>query len=342
MVDGVDGGCLTDDAGCWTMMAMAMKAEDDGRWYDANESIDTDSRRENIHINIEYHTNVDSMILHASPSTSTPVSQLLVRMHPSIPLTYNPIHRCCQLNQFTTSNSEFDKDYSKYTTSSQFDDEDNDAKSQFGTKVYWDAMYDGMGDFAADEYSWYYGYEVIRPYLQEYGETSLSTSVDTGTGGEGSATADKSQLSILLPGCGNDPLLLDLCNDGYRKLTAFDYSIGAIERQRELLEYLPTTTSNHIELRVEDARALPTEWTNAYDIIIEKGALDAIYLSGNDEQNLGKAVVEFERVVRSGGICISCSGVVPEELRRKMFREWAWLRDGSEDLRAGCFVFRKR
>ena len=52
--------------------------------------------------------------------------------------------------------------------------------------------------------------------------------------------------------------------------------------------------------------------------------------------------MEFERVVRPGGICISCSGVVPEELRRKMFREWVWLRDGSEDLRAGCFVFRKR
>ena len=35
--------------------------------------------------------------------------------------------------------SEFDKDYSKYRN----DDEDTDARSQFGTKSYWDAMYEG-------------------------------------------------------------------------------------------------------------------------------------------------------------------------------------------------------
>lgn len=277
-----------------------------------------------------------------------------------IPL--KPFHPRHRLNQFTTSNSEFDKDYSKYSfassSSSSGDDDDNDAKSQFGTKLYWDAMYDGMGDFAADEYSWYYGYEVIRPYLQEYGEQLLSSMNDVSSEGgfedEDSietmtmTSKGKSQLSILIPGCGNDPLVLDLFNDGYCKLTAFDYSVGAIERQRELLEYLPSTTfalkKRDIDLRVEDARALPIEWTSAYDIIIEKGALDAIYLSGDDDSNLEKAVTEFERVLRPGGICISCSGVVPEALRREKFcmTEWVWLRDGSEDLRAGCFVFRKR
>ncbi|KAL7439528.1 hypothetical protein ACHAXH_005962, partial [Discostella pseudostelligera] len=273
--------------------------------------------------------------------TSSPL--LLRNKYPTI--TSNPYHPHRRLYQFTTSNSEFDKDYSKYSTASS-SEEDTDAKSQFGTKVYWDAMYDGMGDFAAEEYSWYYGYEVIRPYLQEYGEElfSLLNDVTSGKVEDEAAVATttmtsrhKSQLSILLPGCGNDPLLLDLFNDGYRKLTAFDYSLGAIGRQRELLEYLPATSEkSDIELRVEDARALPTEWTNAFDIIIEKGALDAIYLSGNDERNLEKAIVEFERVLRPGGICISCSGVVPEQLRRETFRttEWVWLRDGSDDLRA--------
>jgi len=260
--------------------------------------------------------------------------------------TTNAYHRHRRLHQFTTSNSEFDKDYSKYITSPS--DEDTDAKSEFGTKIYWDAMYEGMGDFDAEEYSWYYGYEVIRPHLQEYGEELLLHSDVISGAVEDEAAASskhKSQLSILLPGCGNDPLLLDLYNDGYRKLTAFDYSLGAIGRQRELLEYLPATSEKRdIELRVEDARALPTEWTNSFDIIIEKGALDAIYLSVNDERNLEKAIAEFERVLRPGGICISCSGVVPENLRRETFRtmEWVWLRDGSDDLRAGCFVFRKR
>lgn len=225
------------------------------------------------------------------------------------------------LKQFTTSSSEFDKDYSKVLG----DENDADARSDFGTKGYWDAMYEGMGDFSADEYSWYYGFEVIKPHLQEY------------VGGE------KSEASILVPGCGNDPLLLDLHNAGYLSLTAFDYSSGALDRQRELLEYLPVGSDlSKVDLRVEDARSLPQDWEDSFDVIIEKGALDAIFLSG--EGNFEKSVDEFARVVKKDGIVISCSGVVPEALRREGFGadKWDWLRDGSDDLKAGCFVLKRR
>eukprot|EP00984_Skeletonema_dohrnii_P035368 scaffold35020_cov333-Skeletonema_dohrnii-CCMP3373.AAC.2 len=38
---------------------------------------------------------------------------------------------------------------------------------------------------------------------------------------------------------------------------------------------------------------------------------------------------------------MSFSGVVPEEVRRDGFdgKKWKWLRDGSEDLKAGCFMY---
>eukprot|EP00986_Skeletonema_menzelii_P009348 scaffold4247_cov139-Skeletonema_menzelii.AAC.6 len=233
------------------------------------------------------------------------------------------------LSQFTTSSSEFEKDYSKFQGD---DDEDANARSQFGTKSYWDAMYEGMGDFDADEYSWYYGFEVLKPYLIEY------------TADDDDNKQDKSTISILIPGCGNDPLLLDLYNAGYHRLTAFDYSAGAIERQKTLLEYLPIGSNyeDTVELSVEDARALPKEWEQSFDVIIEKGALDAIYLSGDG--NFEQSVKEFSRCLIPGGICLSFSGVVPEEVRRDGFdkENWEWLRDGSDDLKAGCFVLRKR
>jgi len=158
-----------------------------------------------------------------------------------------------------------------------------------------------------------------------------------------SSALEKSQLSILVPGCGNDPLLLDLYNAGYHNLAAFDYSSGAIERQRELLEYLPMGSDlDNVDLTVEDARSLPQEWAEKFDVIIEKGALDAIYLSGDG--NFEQSVKEFARVVKHGGVCISASGVVPEVLRREGFGkdEWEWLRDGSDDLKAGCFVLKRR
>ena len=240
-------------------------------------------------------------------------------------LKKSPREQLPQLYQFTTSSSEFEKDYSKF----QDDEEDADAHSQFGTKAYWDAMYEGMGDFDAEEYSWYYGFEVVKPYLVDYIFADNKQ--------------DKSTMSILIPGCGNDPMLLDLYNAGYHRLTAFDYSEGAIERQKTLLEYLPLGSNvDSIELSVEDARSLPKEWEKSFGIIIEKGALDAIYLSGDG--NFEKSVSELSRCLKSGGICMSFSGVVPEEVRRDGFDEdnWEWLRDGADDMKAGSFIFRRR
>jgi len=223
--------------------------------------------------------------------------------------------------------SEFDKDYTKYQ---KVDDSDAKARSDFGTKWYWDSMYDGMGDFDASEYSWYYGHEVIKPLLEDFVLDSTTS-------------LDKSNISILIPGSGNDPLLLDLYTAGFRHLTAFDYSQGAIDRQHDLLEYLPMgSDTDNIHLSVQDARTLPEEWSQSFDVIIEKGALDAIYLSGDG--NFEQSVKEFERVLKKNSICISCSGVVPEDLRREGFskEEWEWLRDGSDDLKAGSFVFKRR
>mmetsp|Transcript_8275 Transcript_8275/g.17522 ORF Transcript_8275/g.17522 Transcript_8275/m.17522 type:complete len:240 (-) Transcript_8275:204-923(-) len=200
-------------------------------------------------------------------------------------------------------------------------DDDDDARSQFGTKQYWEDMYAGMGDFPSDEYSWYYGWDSIKPHFVE-------------------ATPDKGS-KILVPGVGNDSMLLDLYGSGYKDLTAFDYSPNAIERQEELLTY-DTGAARDVKLSVEDARELPRGWTASFDAILEKGALDAVYLSGDG--NVERAATEFGRVLRKGGICVSISGVVPEELRRETLfpkEEWEWLRDGSEDLKAGCFVWKK-
>lgn len=194
-------------------------------------------------------------------------------------------------------------------------DDDVGARSAFGTRQYWDEVYSGMGDFPKEEYSWYYGYSVIKPFL-----------VDT-------VSRDS---TILCPGIGNDPILLDLYGSGYRNVVAFDYSGYAIDRQKDLLAFQPNAK---FELYEMDARTLKTSWTNKFDAVLEKGALDAIFLSG--EGNIEAAVQELDRVLKPGGMLISVSGVVPDELRRSLFQCYEWVRDGTDDLQAGCFVFRK-
>ena len=204
--------------------------------------------------------------------------------------------------------------------------DDSEAESQFGTKEYWDDMYIGLGDFDSEEYSWYFGFDTIKKYFLEYMPIPDKKSEE--------------KMKMLIPGVGNDSTLLDLYKFGYRDIVAFDYSKNAIERQQELISY-DSSAIEDIELLVRDARELDDEWTDSFDIIFEKGGLDAIYLSGPG--NVELAVQELKRVIKSSGYFVSVSGVVPAELRREMFAtdEWEWIRDGTDDLKAGCFVWRK-
>ena len=173
-----------------------------------------------------------------------------------------------------------------------------------------------MGDFPAETYSWYYGWEVLRKYVPNIPKTA----------------------SILVPGIGNDPILLDLLAAGYHHLTAQDYSEHAMERQRDLLLSSYSSHSS-VTLSHGDVRQLPDDWS-PFDVILEKGLLDAIYLSGDGQ--VERAVESLSRVLKPGGLMVSVSGVVPEDLRRALFSDWEWLRDGSADLQAGCFLWRQK
>jgi hypothetical protein len=218
--------------------------------------------------------------------------------------------------------------------------------SAFGTKEYWDDVYTGRGDFDAHEYSWYYGWNELKRYIGPYLHTQLNNPTGPDTTNNG--------LAILLPGIGNDPLLTDLIKAGYstgkgRRLTAQDYSQHAIDRQRDLLDYCGYTDTDEncsIELSCSNVKNLPVEWRASFDVILEKGLLDAVYLSGNVE-NVRSAVASLTDTLKVGGIFVSVSGVVPDELRMRLFDAaddggaWKWLRDGSQDLKAGCFIFQK-
>lgn len=195
-------------------------------------------------------------------------------------------------------------------------DDDNGARSLFGTREYWDDLYQGRGDFPADEYQWYFGWENYGKHFRQYVPNKDSV--------------------IMIPGIGNDPVILDLLQSRYSKLVATDYSEHAIERQHDLLSYEGQLSLENVELLQMDARKMPLDWENKFDAILEKGALDAIYLSGDG--NLELTVKEFERTLKPGGILVSVSGVVPADLRREFFKDWEWFRDGSDDMQAGCFI----
>ena len=61
-------------------------------------------------------------------------------------------------------------------------------------------------------------------------------------------------------------------------------------------------TRLQIALLQGNVRRLPVEWTNRFDWILEKGLLDAVYLSSGDPQVVLEAVQNLHRVLKTPSI----------------------------------------
>ena len=179
---------------------------------------------------------------------------------------------------------------------------------RFGTKEYWEKQYSGADDFIpASEFSWYSGWEEIAPFFEEL--------------------VPDNSAQILLPGVGNDKAMVGLYDAGYTNLYAFDYAPASVERSRELFG------EREVDLRVADAKELPFD-DAAFDATLEKGTLDSVFLSGEDDadkrKQLQRAVDELARTVRPGGVVISITGF-QDKIAAAFADEQCWdcLRDGS-------------
>jgi SAM-dependent methyltransferase len=220
------------------------------------------------------------------------------------------------------------------------DEEDSlSARSEFGLKRYWDDVYAGHGSFPATEYSWYYDYNQIRPHLNPYLPKT----------NKNNAVSNPHKCHIYIPGIGNDPLIIDLVASGcFTHITAHDYSHFAIQRQREILTELSDSKTKQIEIQLAVSNiVLEIPGLETFDIILEKGLLDAIYLSDNNDERHGRlenAVQNLIASLKPQGILVSVSGVVPHPLRQTLMENHhnlECLRDGSNDLQAGCFLYKK-
>lgn len=174
--------------------------------------------------------------------------------------------------------------------------------SNFGRQDYWNGLYEKESNF-----SWYAGWDELKPFVTEFVPSFES--------------------SLLIPGVGNDKVLVDMYQYGYSNLTAMDYAPEGIERCRDML-LLRTAgdggDAHSVQLVVADARNLQGVFDDAsFDAVMEKGTLDAIYLSGGKNKtlaadNLLLAINELTRCVKPGGIWISIAGVVNQQIHQAM------------------------
>ena len=140
---------------------------------------------------------------------------------------------------------------------------------QFGQKEYWDEQYKQEKSF-----SWYTGWADLRPFWEEViapPTTAPRTSVTASHQRHTSVTprvppvqvCPNRTARVLVPGVGNDAAMVSMFDDGWKRLTLFDYSPEGVRRAAELFGERP------VDLRVADACALPYA-SAAFDAVLDK------------------------------------------------------------------------
>ena len=236
--------------------------------------------------------------------------------------------------------------------------EPQERESNFGRQKYWNDFYEEKGEF-----SWYSPWSDISPFFMEL--VPLQSTSKTAHGDDADAIMVPPR--VLLPGIGNDSSMVDMYDDGYTHLTAFDYAEEGVECAKKFFgERLLMTDRDStnammagVDLSVADARNLPYP-PESFDGVLEKGTLDAIYLSGGKDKELASshlnmAVAELTRVVCSGGVVMSISAACADAVEKAFAShsaDWEMIRDGdfymtedgfsSNNIDATIFAWKKR
>jgi len=93
-------------------------------------------------------------------------------------------------------------------------------------------------------------------------------------------------------GCGNSSLALHLYNDGYRNIVNMDYSsvvISAMQRRHKALQ--------GVEWVVVDAMDMSEFLPASFDVVLEKGTLDALLVAEKDPWKLSSDAEAMVNVI---------------------------------------------
>jgi 2-polyprenyl-3-methyl-5-hydroxy-6-metoxy-1,4-benzoquinol methylase len=96
-------------------------------------------------------------------------------------------------------------------------------------------------------------------------------------------------IRIMVLGCGNSTLSEDLFQDGYKNVVSMDYSPVVIEKMKKKYP--------HLDWVVMDVTDMNTVETGTYDMVIDKGVMDALVTDEGNPWSPKESVVEYTRKV---------------------------------------------
>lgn len=180
---------------------------------------------------------------------------------------------------------------------------------RYGEKSYWDNFYQKN-----PEYEWYCPFESFRQAFSNVPRDA----------------------KILIVGCGNSPLPRDLLEDGFRNLTCVDYSEPVIQHMRKKnRRFFP-----YMQFFVQDVRDMDFP-DGVFDLVIDKGTLDAILCGNEGTKNAAQMLHEIQRVLHPGGqfylVTYGTPGMRMNHLRQR-FLPWD-IRVFELDTPNTCYLY---
>lgn len=167
----------------------------------------------------------------------------------------------------------------------------------YQTKQYWDQRY--KSDEGREPFDWFKSYADVKDVLGAY--------------------IPSRNLRILMLGCGNSTLSEDMYRDGYHEVVNIDFSSVVIEQMRAVHPHMQWIEMDIRDLKFEDG---------SFDVLIDKGTMDAMLTGVSDVwnpaaeivENCEKEISEAIRVLRPGGKFIYLTFGQPHFRRRFLTR----------------------
>ncbi|UZJ52654.1 hypothetical protein CBS101457_001974 [Exobasidium rhododendri] len=129
--------------------------------------------------------------------------------------------------------------------------DDEPRNEEFQTKEYWDKRY--AAEKPEEDYDWFKTYSDLEPMLSEL-------------------IPDK-ESKILMLGCGNSTLSIDMFNAGYTRITNLDYSDVLIAKMKDRF---PQMDWRVMDVRELGDRAVELGGRGTWDVVLDKGTMDAL------------------------------------------------------------------
>ncbi|CAI5484074.1 unnamed protein product [Closterium sp. Yama58-4] len=142
----------------------------------------------------------------------------------------------------------------------------------YGDAPYWDARYEKEGP--EKTFDWYQQYTALAPIFDIY--------------------MDKAS-KVLMVGCGNAVLSEDMVQNGYQDIWNIDISsvvVDFMKKRNSDIPQLKYDTMNVCSMGFDES---------AFDVVLDKGTLDAILCGNNSVENASAMLSEVCRVLKPGG-----------------------------------------